>query len=287
MSLLTRRHDPDEHDSRDAHNVVDDDGDGVLGEVVDGVNSDGVEDVEDVEDEDDEGWWIFNCSRRQVAELLVVTVVIAVVGYGVGTGLYQLFGREGPEDRVYPWETSPAAIAASRQARASAQATPTPTPTATGSLSAQEQALRETALSTPKPERPAGMDENTPEGAIATGEYFLSLYPYMHATGDLSDWQAMSTPDCGFCNSVITKVTKLHDAGGWVDPWPQEAVATHYGVADEDPNVWVVTFHLSHETGVRHDGSGGTSTVKAEDITFLLQLRWTGHTWTVEEGESR
>ena len=33
MSLLTRRHDPDEYDGHD----VDDDGDGVLDEVVDGV----------------------------------------------------------------------------------------------------------------------------------------------------------------------------------------------------------------------------------------------------------
>ena len=60
MSLLTRRHEPDEHDGRDVHD------DGVLDEVVDGV--DGVGDsAEDAEDEDG-GWWIFNCSRREVVE---------------------------------------------------------------------------------------------------------------------------------------------------------------------------------------------------------------------------
>ena len=98
-------------------------------------------------------------------------------------------------------------------------------------LFAEEQALREAALSMPKPERPAGMDEFTVEGAVATGEYVLALYPYVYATGDLSDWQAMSDPECGFCNNVITKVTKLHDAGGWVDPSPHEVVAERYGVA--------------------------------------------------------
>ena len=269
MSLLTRRHDPDEYDGRD----VDDDG--VLDEVVDGVG----DSAEDAEDEDG-GWWIFNCSRREVVELLVVTVVIVVVSAALGTGLYQLFGRPDREEWARPGETSPA-VALSHQAQESASASPT------ASLSAEEQALRDAASSTPKPERPAGMDQDTPEGAIATAQYFLALYPYMHATGDLSDWQAMSTPECGFCNNVITKVTKLHAAGGWVDPWPQEAVATQYGVADEDPNVWVVSFHLSHEAGVRHDGLGGTSTVKAEDLTFALQMRWTGQTWIVEEGESR
>ena len=215
------------------------------------------------------------CAARRVLRLLLLGVVVVV-----GAGAYMVLGRPDAEGRVSSSETPPTATA-------SATASASVSVSVLATLSAEEQALRDAALSTPKPERPAGMDEFTVEGAVATGEYVLALYPYVYATGDLSDWQAMSDPECGFCNNVITKVTKLHDAGGWVDPWPQEAIATHYGVADEDPNVWVVTFHLSHEAGVRHDGSGVTSTVKAEDLTFLLQLRWTGHTWTVEEGESR
>jgi len=274
MSLLTRRHDPDEYDGHNARDVVDD-GDGVLDEGVDGVG-DSAEDAED----GDGGWWIFNCSRREVVELLVVTVVIVVVSAALGTGLYQLFGRPDREEWARPGETSPA-VAHSHQAQESASASPT------ASLSAEEQALRDAALSTPKPERPAGMDQNTPDAAIVVAEYFMSLYSYVYATGDLSDWQAMSDPDCGFCNNVITKVTELHDAGGWADPTPQDVVAETYGVADHDPNVWVVTFHVTHGTGVTHDGSGGTSPVKAEDLTFALQMRWTGQTWAVEAGESR
>ena len=269
MSLLTRRHDPDEYDGRDVHD------DGVLDEVVDGVG----DSAEDAEDEDG-GWWIFNCSRREVVELLVVTVVIVVVSAALGTGLYQLFGRPDREEWARPGETSPA-VAHSHQAQESASASPT------ASLSAEEQALRDAALSTPKPERPAGMDEFTVEGAVATGEHYLSLYPYMYATGDLSDWQAMSTPDCGFCNNVINNVTELHSSGGWGDPWQQEVVAESYGVSEEDPNVWAASFHFSHSESLDHDGTGGTSTVKAEDLAFVLQMRWTGQTWIVEQGEAR
>ena len=271
MSLLIRRHDPDEYDGRD----VDDDGDGVLDEVVDGVG----DSAEDAEDEDG-GWWIFNCSRREVVELLVVTVVIVVVSAALGTGLYQLFGRPDREEWARPGETSPA-VAHSHQAQESA----TPTPAA--SLSAQEQALRDAALSTPKPERPAGMDELSPEGLRLAGEYFLSLHPYVYATGDLEPWQAMSDPECRFCSNVVDNVTNLHSYGGWRDPWPQEVVAESYGVSDEDPNVWAVSFHFSHHEGTDHDGSGGTSPVKAEDITFVLQMRWTGQTWITEKGQSR
>ena len=77
-------------------------------------DAENTEDAEDAEDEDG-GWWIFNCSRREVVELLVVTVVIVVVSAALGTGLYQLFGRPDREEWARPGETSPA-LAHSHQA---------------------------------------------------------------------------------------------------------------------------------------------------------------------------
>ena len=64
-------------------------------------------------------------------------------------------------------------------------------------------------------------------------------------------------------------------------------VAESYGVSEEDPNVWAVSFHFSHSESLDHDGTGGTSTVKAEDLAFVLQMRWTEQTWIVEQGEAR
>jgi len=137
----------------------------------------------------------------------------------------------------------------------------------------------------PKPERPAGMDEFTVEGAAAAGGYFLLLFPYVYATGDLSDWQAMSDPECVFCNNVINGVTNMHSSGGWLDPWPQEAVAETYGVSEEDPNLWAMAFRFSHPEGTDHDGLGNARSVQAEDTTLVLQMRWTGQAWVIEEGQ--
>ena len=215
--------------------------------------------------------------RRTVLSIVGVLLVVVVI---VGAGAYMVLGRPDAEGRVSSSETPPTATA-------SALASASASVSVLATLSVEEQALRDAALSTPKPERPAGMDEFTVEGAVATGEYVLVLYPYVYATGDLSDWQAMSDPECGFCNNVITKVTKLHDAGGWVDPSPHEVVAVSYGVSEEDPNVWAVSFHYPLAESLDHDGSGGTSSVKAEDVTFVLQMRWTGQTWIVEQGEAR
>lgn len=211
-------------------------------------------------------------ARRGPGHLLRLLLLVVVVG----AGGCQALGHPDAEGQLSSSETPPTATAsATASASVSVLAT----------LSAEEQALRDAALSTPKPERPAGMDEFTVEGAVATGEYVLALYPYVYATGDLSDWQAMSDLECGFCNNVITKVTKLHDAGGWVDPSPHEVVAVSYGVSEEDPNVWAVSFHYSLSESLDHDGSGGTSPVDAEDITFVLQMRWTGQTWVIEKGQ--
>lgn len=96
-------------------------------------------------------------------------------------------------------------------------------------LPEEQAAAREAALAMAAPERPEGMDEESAEGAVATATYFVQLYPYVYATGDLEQWRSMSRQDCLFCGSVITNVTRLHDSGGWRDPWSQNIVKTTYG----------------------------------------------------------
>ncbi|NCT91014.1 hypothetical protein GXB85_08650 [Cellulomonas sp. APG4] len=77
-------------------------------------------------------------------------------------------------------------------------ATPTPTPT-TGAPAA--------------PERPSAMDEADVAGAEALARYFLELYPYVYATGDLAEWKALSHPECVFCTEVVSSVETQVAAG--------------------------------------------------------------------------
>ena len=65
-----------------------------------------------------------------------------------------------------------------------------------------------------KPERPAAMENDDAEGAAAAAAYFLQLYPYVMATGDTTEWDAMTwTETCGFCTSVSQDATSVADAG--------------------------------------------------------------------------
>ena len=58
-------------------------------------------------------------------------------------------------------------------------------------LPEEQAAAREAALAMAAPERPENMDEDSPEGAVATGSYFVQLYPYVYATGDLEQWSGL------------------------------------------------------------------------------------------------
>jgi hypothetical protein len=82
----------------------------------------------------------------------------------------------------------------------SVSATPTTTPSPSPSP---------TPTTTPAPERPAAMDDVSVDGAIAAATYFLSLYPYVYNTGDLTQWKAMSHPECIFCASVVTDAEEM------------------------------------------------------------------------------
>ena len=81
-------------------------------------------------------------------------------------------------------------------------ASPTPTPTASPTPDASVKLVR-----------PAAMDQVNAAGAEAVAVYFLNLYPYVYATNDLTEWKALSHPECVFCKSVIDNVGKQVAAG--------------------------------------------------------------------------
>ncbi|WP_136192713.1 DUF6318 family protein [Actinomyces procaprae] len=159
--------------------------------------------------------------------------------------------------------------------------TPSPTASATPTLPPEQAEARATALAMepPDPYTP----EFTPTGAADAATYFLNLYPYVYATGDLDAWKNMSEDDCEFCNSVINNATELHDSGGWTDPWEQEITPLEWWTDQEDPNRYVVRAQASYEAHSSHSGDGTSSTASdAADEILLIQMRWTESDWIVE-----
>ena len=154
-------------------------------------------------------------------------------------------------------------------------------------LPQEQAATREAALAMAAPERPENMDEDSPEGAVATGSYFVQLYPYVYATGDLEQWRAMTRQDCLFCGSVITNVTSLHDSGGWRDPWSQNIVKTTYldpGPGSEYSRV-DVTF--DREATYTYDGTGAEPEVAEphSGTVIIFAMKYVEGHWIIREGQ--
>ncbi|MGN8247230.1 DUF6318 family protein [Cellulomonas soli] len=63
------------------------------------------------------------------------------------------------------------------------------------------------------PQWTAAMDEVSADGALAVGQYFLELFPYVHATGDTTAWRSMSHPDCLFCADVAQDAESPPEGG--------------------------------------------------------------------------
>ena len=217
------------------------------------------------------------CRAGRVEEscLRAVLVVVLSASGALGTmGALAACGRGGDDARG---GGGPSASAVS----ASATASPTV------DLPADQAAAREAALAMPAPQKPENMDENSSEGAIATATYFVQLYPYVYATGDLEQWKSMSWQDCLFCNSVITNVKELHESGGWADPWLHTITQTGYSDPGPGSEYSRIDILFDQEAAYKYDGTGAPPEVNEPQTNTLLILamKYEDGRWIVREGQ--
>lgn len=204
----------------------------------------------------------------------VLVVVLSASGALGAMGALAACGRGGDDARG---GGGPSASAGS----ASATASPTV------DLPADQAAAREAALAMPAPQKPENMDENSSEGAIATAIYFVQLYPYVYATGDLEQWKSMSRQDCLFCNSVITNVKELHESGGWKDPWVHTITQTGYSDPGPGSEYSRIDILFDQEAAYKYDGTGAPPEVNESQTNTLLILamKYEDGRWIVREGQ--
>nr|BFF19758.1 hypothetical protein GCM10025730_32790 [Promicromonospora thailandica] len=53
------------------------------------------------------------------------------------------------------------------------------------------------------------MERDDAEGAAAAAKYFIELYPYVMATGDTEEFEAMSHRACGFCEDALEQAERV------------------------------------------------------------------------------
>ncbi len=131
------------------------------------------------------------------------------------------------------------------------------------------------------PERPAAMEEETVEGAIAAAKYFMELYPYIYATGDLTEWDALSDEGCGFCANVGEQVRDLYSSGGYATGVSTE-VYTDNGGGPYSDGVYIVDLGVRFHESTFVDGDGSQTEYAAEDRPeFSISLDWRDESWVI------
>ncbi|WP_111835533.1 DUF6318 family protein [Actinomyces bovis] len=129
------------------------------------------------------------------------------------------------------------------------------------------------------------MDDNTPQGAAKSAQYFLKLYTYAFATGDTSQLAAMSDDECVFCNSVIGNVKQVHDPGGWADHWDFEIESTRYGKPENGEDYLIIEFTLTNPGTLLYQADGTSKQTDAEaNQTLRISLAYASGRWTVRGG---
>ncbi|GEN79321.1 hypothetical protein AFE02nite_10550 [Actinotalea fermentans] len=165
--------------------------------------------------------------------------------------------------------TPPPTTPPATSAAPSPSATPTPTPTPDAA--------------TP-PERP-DMSQVDTETAEAVAVYFLQLYPYVYATGDLTEWRTLSHPECIFCASVITNVEEMVAAGEhWEGGHAEFPDVTTTAVTGQLFNVALHVVEAPAQL-VTTEGSVSEQSTGGDSLITLVVTAETPETWRVREGE--
>ena len=155
---------------------------------------------------------------------------------------------------------------------------------AVAALSPEERALRDTALATPEPQRPAEADQRTVDGAVAAAQYFIGLRPYLQATGESTAWQAMSGPDCAYCASAAATATALHSAGGWTDPWDQQIGFFSISADTEGPDRYTVTLDVTAGEDLTPPLGEEPATTAAAQGSLRVRLHWEDQAgWRIDD----
>ena len=65
-----------------------------------------------------------------------------------------------------------------------------------------------------EPAKPSSWTTGSDEAAVDAAAYFMDLYNYVIATGDLTEWDALSDPACEFCADTHDRVAAVYVPGG-------------------------------------------------------------------------
>ncbi|ASR55836.1 hypothetical protein CBP52_12820 [Cellulomonas sp. PSBB021] len=135
------------------------------------------------------------------------------------------------------------------------------------------------------PERPQALDGPPSEDtAKEVAIYFMSLSPYVFATGDFKEWNALSGKSCKYCASTVAQVNDERGAGkqrtgNRLEMRDSQSVEMH-----QKNNQYIVGITMKEHEGqlLRADGTVEEDTNYVLDVRVELLVTWTGARWSID-----
>ncbi len=125
----------------------------------------------------------------------------------------------------------------------------------------------------------ATMDGN---GAAAAAVYFIELYGYVLQTGDLTEWNAMSFPQCQFCSSTAQYVRSVYAAGGSFIGGDITAEVVTVHELDGFIGGYPVDLQITQAATEERDAAGGrTSAMDQKSNLMQLATVYFKGSWTI------
>lgn len=138
------------------------------------------------------------------------------------------------------------------------------------------------------PTPPAALDgPATENNAVLVGKYFMSLFPYMVATGDTMRWDALSGKNCNYCKNARRIATDIRDAGNHGAGGAFDIGFGSVAVDDDGSFLVGVQYVENPSQTLGPEGELVEDFPDTYKMQATLRLRWTNGTWQVAGANAR
>ena len=136
----------------------------------------------------------------------------------------------------------------------------------------------------PRPEEPAGLTEQSAEGAQATLTYLLNSYDFMMSSGDTSVWENSVDPNCSVCMRFLDNAQVLADQDGYLVGGAFEVHSTTFSGNGEPPATGTVVAQFTQaESILVDDPSLQASRLSSVTGQLIATVAWDGERWRVTD----
>lgn len=136
----------------------------------------------------------------------------------------------------------------------------------------------------PRPEEPAGLTEQTSEGAQATLTYLLESYAYMMSSGDTSVWEDSVDPNCQVCVTFLSNAEQLAAQDGYLVDGGFTVHSTTFEGTGEPPATGTAAADFTQAASVLvDDPSLQAHPLDEVSGQLIATMAWDGERWRVTD----